>query len=90
MLNSSIVFADANEAVRVVAARQLTACGHKVMEASDAGAALNGLLSGNSDLIVLDFNLPDILGLDLLREIKGNTRYGEVRVLMTSDKGAST
>lgn len=87
MPTSSIVFADANEAVRAVAVRQLSACGHAVSEASDASSAISRLRNEASDLIVVDFNLPDILGLDLLREIKSNSHFGAVRVLMTSEEG---
>ena len=87
MRNSSIVFADANQAMSDAAARQLTATGHKVAQVADASSAIEWLRDSSSDLIVVDFDLPDILGLDLLREIKSNPGYGPVRVLMTSGKG---
>lgn len=87
MRRSNIIFADSNEALREVAARQLMAGGHDVHEVTDAAGALARLRSDSSDLMVVDFNLPDILGLDLLREIKSNSDFSAVRVLMTSDRG---
>lgn len=83
---SNIIFADANEALRAVAARQLMASGHEVAEVSDAAGAITRLREEPSELVIVDFNLPDILGLDLLREIKSNRDFGGVRVLMTSDR----
>lgn len=87
MQSTYIVFADANSAVASAAARKLMASGHKVDQVADASGALERLSSTGSELIVVDFDLPDILGLDLLREIKSNPQYCEVRVLMTSRKG---
>ena len=87
MRTSSIVLADSNKALREVAVRQLAACGHTVHEAPDASSAITQLRNTASDLIVVDFNLPDILALDLLREIKSNSSFGSVRVLMSSDRG---
>lgn len=84
---STIVFADANAAVASAAARKLMSCGHHVEQVSDANGALERLNGKGGDLIVVDFELPDILGLDLLREIKSNPAFSEVRVLMTSRKG---
>jgi DNA-binding response OmpR family regulator len=56
--------------VRRALARSMTAWGHAVTEAEDGRAALDALVGTDFDLIVLDVNLPDMTGWDVLRSIR--------------------
>jgi len=55
--------------LRAIIARNLTARGHTVREAATAGDALAALNAELPDLLLLDINLPDRTGWDVMREL---------------------
>ena len=63
-----IVDDDANARLTVV--RGLTAQGFETVEAANGEAALSSIESDKPDLVVLDINLPEMSGLDVLREVR--------------------
>jgi DNA-binding response OmpR family regulator len=56
--------------LRGIIARNLSARGHEVAEADSVREALNCLDVEQPDLLLLDINLPDRTGWDLLRHLK--------------------
>jgi DNA-binding response OmpR family regulator len=56
--------------LRRVVARNLTSRGVEVLEAGTAREAVLATSSGHPDLLLLDINLPDQTGWDVLRELK--------------------
>ena len=65
-----ILLVDDEPRLRQVIARSLTARGYHVTEAENAATALSLADPGNVDLLVLDINLPDATGWDVLRTLK--------------------
>ena len=71
--------------------------GYQTMDASNAKAALE-LMSGKPDLVILDLGLPDMQGLELLRQIRAaredlpivvlSSRGDEVAKVAALDQGA--
>ena len=58
------------------------------LEAGDGKQALE-LLSGNKvDLILLDWNMPNLLGIDFLRLIKSKEEYKNIPVIMVTSEAA--
>jgi CheY-like chemotaxis protein len=53
--------------LRDLVARNLVARGHHVKEAANANEALDALRDGTPEVLVLDINLPDATGWDILR-----------------------
>ncbi len=53
-----------------------------VLEAADGNAALQVLGSANIDLLVTDWNMPGMPGLDLLKRVRESSTYGSMPVLM--------
>jgi DNA-binding response OmpR family regulator len=70
------------EPLRRVIALNLTRHGHQVREAADAAEALDEVLTDRPDLLLLDINLPDRSGWDVLRELRG--RGVEVPTIVVS------
>jgi two-component system, OmpR family, KDP operon response regulator KdpE len=58
--------------------------GYELLEAPDGRTSLE-LLPQNPDLIILDLELPDIEGLDLLQKMRG--RNGAVPIVVLSNRG---
>jgi len=64
----------------------------EAMEAQDGIEALN-LLSSNYediDLILLDWNMPEKTGFDVLQEIKKTDKYKDIPVMMVTTEGHKT
>lgn len=81
---SKILAVDADPTVRSILCERLRQAGHEVFEASSASSALSTLRKTSADLVILDESLPDLRGLDVLREIKRSDQIGPLRVVMTT------
>ncbi len=55
-----------------------------VVEADDGTSALEELEKGNFDLIVSDWNMPKMSGLDLLKSVRGSEKYKNTPFLMVT------
>jgi two-component system, chemotaxis family, chemotaxis protein CheY len=56
-------------------------------EAGDGVQALEALKANPIDLVLSDINMPNMDGLQLLAQIKGNPQWQKVRVLMITTEG---
>jgi two-component system, OmpR family, phosphate regulon response regulator PhoB len=63
--------------------------GHDVSESNDAGSALQQVRSKRPDLMVCDFTLPDLAGVELLSDVRRIEELRSMRVLMTSSRPES-
>ena len=55
-----------------------------VHEAEDGDIALEKLDSGQFELIVSDWNMPNMMGLDLLKAVRSDERMKDLRFLMVT------
>lgn len=85
-MTTILLVEDARDLARVVA-RELEAAGYRVLRAADGQAALDLLDRERPDLLVLDWMLPGISGLDVLRELR---RSRATPVLMLTARGEET
>ncbi len=53
-------------------------------EADDGNTGLPMLLSGKFDFLVTDWNMPGMTGLDLLKEVRADSKLRELPVLMVT------
>lgn len=58
-----------------------------ITEAEDGSVALRLLKNEPVGLVVTDWNMPNMSGLDLLREIRQNPRTAKIPVLMVTAEG---
>jgi len=58
-----------------------------IAEAEDGNVALRVIKSEPVGLVVTDWNMPNMSGLDLLREIRGNPQTAKLPVLMVTAEG---
>ena len=78
-----VLVVDDNEANRYAVARMLRAAGFETTEAANGGEALR-LARAQPDLIVLDVNLPDVSGFDVVRSLRTSTDTAAIPVLHLS------
>jgi len=76
---SRVLVVEDDSQLRRIITSNLTARGHAVREAGDAAEALSALSQEHPDLLILDINLPDRTGWDVLRDAH---LPDDVRVLM--------
>jgi two-component system chemotaxis response regulator CheY len=55
---------------------------HNVVEAADGASALSILSTGTVDLLVTDWNMPGMPGLELLKRVRESPVHGSLPVLM--------
>ena len=87
MTLASILVVDGDTETRKEIASSLRELGHDVTESDSAGAALRAVQRARPDLMVCDFALPDLAGVELLTDVRRSGEYRAMRVLMTSANG---
>lgn len=83
---ASILVVDADLSARGAVARELREHGHDVVESETAGTALKAIQQRRPDLMLLEWNLPDLDGIQVLTDIKRRDLANPTRVVMTSDR----
>ena len=68
----------------VALARLLKQCGHDAIAVSSGSAALSLLRSTHPSLVVLDYHMPDMSGLDVMRHIRADARSRDIPVIFYS------
>jgi sigma-B regulation protein RsbU (phosphoserine phosphatase) len=85
----SILVVDDNEANRETLSRRLQRHGYLVTTANDGAQALKMLDERSFDLVLLDWMMPVMNGLDALREIRRTRSPTQLPVIMATAKGES-
>lgn len=86
---ASILVVDTQESDRAAVAAELRELGHQVSESTTAATAIRVIDQQRTDLMLLEWSLPDSEGLNLLSNIKHGERASVTRVVMFSDSGQS-
>jgi two-component system chemotaxis response regulator CheY len=60
----------------------------RYLEAEDGERALRVLTENDIDLILLDWNMPNLLGIDFLKQIKAMDKYRNIPVIMVTSEAA--
>jgi two-component system phosphate regulon response regulator PhoB len=81
---ASILVVDPDQAIRGRMAHELRELGHDVAESEDAFTALELVRRKRPDLLLYDFALPDLGGVDLLNDVRSIDDLRTMRVMMTS------
>ena len=89
MALASILVVDADTQVRARMASELRELGHDVTESDTGGSALKLVRSKRPDLMVCDFSLPDLAGVELLSDVRSSEELRSIRVLITSSREGS-
>jgi two-component system, NtrC family, response regulator AtoC len=81
-----ILVADDDNAIRAMLKAFLEDEGYQVSEAATGQEALEGLRTGDFDLVLLDMRLPGMTGLDILKQTR--EKQGEVPVIVMTAYGS--
>jgi class 3 adenylate cyclase len=84
LLSGRILVVDDTEANRDLLSRRLRRQGHTVATADGGRSALEAVAKSQFDLILLDLMMPDINGLEVLKQLKANPVDQHIPVMMIS------
>jgi two-component system chemotaxis response regulator CheY len=85
-MSAKAVVVDDSRAVRVILARTLRELNYEVAEAGNGLQAIELLNREGADfeLALVDWNMPEMNGLELLKHLRADSRYDAMRVLMVT------
>jgi two-component system chemotaxis response regulator CheY len=76
---------DDSKAMRMILSRSLRELGFEVAEAPDGKQALAALQNGGAkDLVLIDWNMPEMNGLELVQAVRADPRFAETRLVMVT------
>jgi two-component system phosphate regulon response regulator PhoB len=84
MTLASIFVVDPDKAARASMADGLRELGHDVSESDSAGSALAAVRRERPDLMVCNYELPDLAGVELLTDLRRDTALKSIRVVITA------
>ena len=91
-MGKRVLVVDDSSTMRKIVSRSLRQAGlefDEILEASDGQEALNVLENENVDLILSDINMPNMDGLEFLRQKKENDAIKNIPVVMITTEGGA-
>ena len=85
---ATILIVEDERDIRELIAYNLERAGHEAVHAGSAEEAVESIREALPDLIVIDWMLPGMSGLDLARRRKGSKRTEGVAVIMVTARGS--
>jgi two-component system, chemotaxis family, chemotaxis protein CheY len=85
-----VLIVDDSRAMRMIVKRTLRQAGYgsaTVNEASNGKEALESIQADRPDLVLTDWNMPEMTGIELLQELKARSMY--VRVGVVTSQGTA-
>lgn len=83
--NLNILIVDNFASMRRVIKNLLSGLGyHNTSEAADGSTALPALQNGQFDLLITDWDMPDMTGIELLKAVRADPKLGSLPVLMVT------
>jgi len=89
-MSKKIMTVDDSPSVRQMVAFTLQQSGYDVVEAGDGKEALEKLNGETVDLILTDLNMPNMNGIELIRQVRQNPAYKFVPVIMLTTESQQT
>lgn len=85
-----LLIVDDEDGVRALVRMTLDGGGYEIIEACEGGQALEMARQHRPDLVLLDVMLPDISGLEVCRELKGDPDLASMTIVMLTARAQTT
>lgn len=82
MIGKTVLIVDDEAAIREMIAVALQMAGYRCLEASNAQSAHAIVVDHQPDIILLDWMMPDVSGIELARRLKRETAYADIPIIM--------
>ena len=87
MMNLNILVVEDEDAIREMLVMVLEQANFRVIEAASAELALSVLAENRVDLLLLDWMLPGISGVELARRLKRDSGYKDLPIILLTARG---
>ena len=84
MENTTVLIVDDEPDIIATLQFRLVSAGYRVLTAENGARALDVMRSDKVDLVLADFMMPEINGLELTRLVKAEPRWAQVKILLFS------
>ena len=81
-MTKTIMTVDDSTSVRLMVSLTLKEAGYDVVEASDGQDALSKIKGKNLNLILTDLNMPNMGGIELIKNVRNNLKYQYLPIIM--------
>ena len=82
MTSKTVLIVDDEAAIREMIAVALQMAGYSCLEAENAQSAHAIVVDHQPDIILLDWMMPDVSGIELARRLKRETAYADIPIIM--------
>lgn len=82
MTSKTVLIVDDEAAIREMIAVALQMAGYRCLEAENAQAAHAIVVDHQPDIILLDWMMPEVSGIELARRLKRETAYADIPIIM--------
>ena len=82
MVTANILLVEDEPAIQELLAFNVAQCGYRAIQALDADAAMLHIKNALPDLILLDWMLPGISGIELARRLRADSRTRDIPIIM--------
>lgn len=79
---AKILIIDDDETIHLVYRAYLTKSGHTVQSAYDGEAGLSAAAAFSPDLILVDINMPQMSGFEVIKKLKADPVAGRIRIFV--------
>ena len=88
MTSMKILIVDDSITIRRIITNALKTVGFpETVEATNGKDALEKLATANVDFIITDWNMPEMNGLDFIKQVRANPLYSSLPILMITTRG---
>lgn len=81
-MSKVIMSADDSSSIRQMVSFTLKQAGYDVIEAVDGQDAVNKLASSHIDMLITDLNMPNMDGLELIRQVRAMSQFKFIPIIM--------
>lgn len=89
-MSKTILIADDSPSVRDLVSFTLENAGFNVLSGTDGKDALKFLDGNDIDLVITDLHMPEMDGIELIREIRSKTEYKFTPILLLTTESQAT
>jgi two-component system chemotaxis response regulator CheY len=89
-MSKNILIVDDSESIRELVGLTLESSGYQIEKGIDGKDALRFLDGRSLDLVITDLNMPQMDGIQLIREIRKHASYSKVPILMLTTESQAT
>ncbi len=90
MNEKTVLIIEDEEDAAELFAEMMRVSGFRVVKITTSAPAMDVLTKEKPDLVILDIMMPDISGLDVLRQMRGDPTLTHIPVVVVSAKGTPT